>query len=493
MTNRTQLENVGDGTGHRRSAPGAAPPDALRMSEVLAAMTYALDITEGQPEGHAVRTCLIGMGIAEVLGLDEATRGDLYYALLLKDLGCSSNAARLSHAFGAGDLVVKRAVKRVDVDNLAQSARFVFAHAGRAAPLHRRLKYLIDVSLGRNGGQRALFEVRCERGAAIARQMGFSEVTAAAIRALDERWNGEGHPYGVAGDEIPLLGRILSLSQTAEVFWQVGGAEAALRMARERAGRWFDPDVVEAFERAASSDGFWDALRDEGLEHRVARYEPAARVIALDEERLDTVAEAFARVIDAKSPWTYRHSERVRALALGAAAHVQGRAGLDDGQRRTLGRAALLHDIGKLGVSSVILDKRGALTDEEFAQIRRHPADSERILRRVAPFRELGPLAGGHHERLDGGGYHRGMTGEELGFEVRLLTVADQFEALTARRPYREPMSPERALEIVGRDLGEGVDPAAFAALERFLATSDASPLLRPQDPDPEVPIPGET
>ena len=248
--------------------------------------------------------------------------------------------------------------------------------------------------------------------------------------------------------------------------------------------------MVAALERAAARDGFWEALADGGLEQRVAALEPPERPQRLDEDRLDRIAEAFARVIDAKSPWTYRHSERVRALALGAAEQLLGDAALDPARRRRLARAALLHDIGKLGVSNVVLDKPGRLTDEEFAAIRRHPAYSERILQRVRPFRELAPLAGAHHERMDGRGYHGGVPAATLDFDVRLLAVADQFEALTAARPYRDGLTPEAALELIARDAGEGVDPVALAALERFLATPRAAPLLRPQDPDPQVPIP---
>ena len=108
----------------------------LRLSEVVAAMTYALDITEGQPEGHALRSCLIGMAVGAELGLGTQDLSDLYYALLLKDLGCSSNAAKLRHIFGADDFQVKRAFKTVNLDNLREGTPFVLANAGerRTAP-----------------------------------------------------------------------------------------------------------------------------------------------------------------------------------------------------------------------------------------------------------------------------------------------------------------------------------------------------------------------
>ena len=180
----------------------------------------------------------------------------------------------------------------------------------------------------------------------------------------------------------------------------------------------------------------------------------------------------------------------MRQFALGAASQLKEEAALSPSNMRRLSRAALLHDIGKLGVSNTVLDKPGKLTDEEFASIRAHPAYSEQILMRVGPFRDLATIAGGHHERMDGRGYHRATPANTLEFEVRLLAVADQFEALTAARPYRDGMTPEAALELIGRDKGDGVDPIALKALERFIETPEAAPLLVPQTLDPEVPIP---
>lgn len=461
----------------------------LRLSEVVSAMTYALDITEGQPEGHTLRTCVIGMSIGRALKLDTQGLSDLYYALLLKDLGCSSTAAKIHHLFNADDRHIKRASKTVNWDKPQEGIRFVLGHAGSGVPLQRRLKHIVNMGLGRLGARADILRVRCERGADIARQMGFTEGTAAAIRALDEHWDGRGHPYGVSGEAIPLLGRILCLAQTAEIFFRVGGPDAARRAVKERTGSWFDPAVAAAFEKVACSE-LWASLDDAGLERRAAALEPAEYRLNTNDKQLDCVAEAFARVIDAKSPWTYKHSERVRQFALGVAAQLGGAVALSPTGQRRLSRAALLHDIGKLGVSNTILDKRGRLTNEEFAAIRKHPAYSERILSRVEPFRELAPLAGGHHERMDGRGYHRAVPASALEFETRLLAVADQFEALTSARPYRAGLSAAVALEILHQDVGQGVDPNALEALERFLETPEAAPLLEPQPLDPDVPVP---
>ena len=478
-------------------APFTSQPDdtqshaasALRLSDVVSALTYALDLTEGQPRGHALRTCVIGMRVAHVLGLDAQTCSDLYYALLLKDLGCSSTAAKIYHLFGADEQRIKRASKTVNFDKLQESARFVLNNAGSAVPWQRRLRHIISMALGRHDTKADIVRVRCERGADIARQMGFSEETATAVRALDEHWNGKGHPYGVSGEAIPLLGRILCLAQTAAIFFQAAGTEAARRVIRERTGTWFDPAVAAAFGRAQRREEFWSELAPAGLERRVAALEPVECRLGTSDEQLDRVAEAFARVIDAKSPWTFEHSERVRQFVLGAAAQLGGSGALSPAGQQRLSRAALLHDIGKLSVPNTILDKEGPLTNAEFDLIRKHPAYSEQILSRVEPFKELAPLAGGHHERMDGRGYHNAVAAGTLDFEVRLLSVADQFEALTAARPYRARLSAEVALEILYKDAGDGVDSEALRALEHFLGTPEAAPLLVPQPLDPDLPI----
>lgn len=477
-------------TNNREARSYIEPKQSLRLSEVVSAMTYALDITEGQPEGHAMRSCIIGMRIGQTLNLDSEQLSDLYYALLLKDLGCSSTSSKVRHLFGADDQHIKPATKTVNFHNKFEGLRFVLKNAGKAAPFVKRLKHMMKLIAGKNTVHAKLTQTRCERGADIALEMGFSEATAQAIRSLDEHWNGRGRPYQLERHDIPLLGRILCLAQTLEVFYREKSPKAAIIMAKARAGSWFDPVLVEAFDDAQQNPLFWAELETNRLEQRVSELEPSDRIVEASDEHLDHVAQAFARVIDAKSPWTYKHSERVKQLALGAASQLPRTNALSALKRKQLSRAALLHDIGKLGVSNLILDKSEKLSDEEFAAIRAHPAYSEKILARVEPFQTLAPLVIGHHERMDGRGYPYGIPAAKLEFEVRLLAVADQFEALTSARPYREALSVEEALELIEQDAGKGVDPKALDALKRFLNTAEAASLLSPQASDPEVPLP---
>ena len=190
-----------------------------------------------------------------------------------------------------------------------------------------------------------------------------------------------------------------------EIFWGVAGPDRALEMAEQRRGRWFDPELVDCLQ-AISSPSLWASLETTDLIATVAAAEPAERAIEATDERLDQIATAFAWVIDAKSSFTFEHSDRVSSLALGAAAQL----GFSPAQLTRLRRAALLHDIGKLAVPNAILDKPGKLTDAEWEVVKQHPAHTLHVLQQVPVFRELAEDAANHHERIDGRGYFRGLT-----------------------------------------------------------------------------------
>ena len=440
-----------------------ADPARIALSEVVAGLSHALDLTEGEPAGHARRTCVIGMRLAEELQLDAETRSDLFYGLLLKDAGCSANSARMAALFGADDHKAKHTSKRVDwarrFPAFLWSLRTV-APRGTVRDRAGRLKAI------KEDGQvtRSLMQARCDRGAEIARLLGFSAGTAEAIRTLDEHWDGEGQPRGLAGAAIPLLGRILCLAQTAEIFHAAGGAEAACEVAGRRSGSWFDPVLARLLRTLRGDRAFWSAV----LAGDVSAWEPAERILTADEERLDRIAQAFASVIDAKSPWTYHHSDRACLIATSLAADL----GANSDTLRALRRAALLHDIGKLGISNRILDKPGRLTAAEYAKVREHPAVTERILAGIPGLRGLAPMAAAHHERLDGAGYPYGLGADELTMPMRVLAVADVYEALTSVRPYRRAMSSDEALATMRPDVPSRLDGDAFSALERLVAAA---------------------
>jgi HD-GYP domain-containing protein (c-di-GMP phosphodiesterase class II) len=434
----------------------------VSLSELLSALSRALDMTEGQPPGHTLRTCFVGMRLADELGLPEALRTALYYALLLKDAGCSSNAARMASLFGSDDQGVKYRMKFPDWHGTLGLAVATARNVATDGRLRDRVRHFLQIARTENM-TRDLIQVRCDRGADIVRSLGFPEASAQTVRSLDEHWCGKGYPQGLEGEEIPLLARIANLAQTLEIFHAVGGPRAALRMARERRGRWFDPALVDRVLAWRGDEAFWVALASPDIEARVVAAEPGAEARRADAAELDAVCEAFAHIIDAKTPYTYRHSTNVAAFAAGIAAE----AGEPAAEQRRLRRAGLLHDVGKLGVSSRILDKPGALTPAERAEIERHPAYSWEILSRVGAFRDFAWTAVLHHEKVDGSGYPWRLDGPQLDGPARVLGVADIHEALTADRPYRAGMDPAKSFSLIAGM--PGLCPAAVAGLESLL------------------------
>ncbi|MBC2776860.1 HD-GYP domain-containing protein [Parasphingopyxis marina] len=442
----------------------AFPQDSERLvslAEILSAFSYALDLTEGQPEGHCVRSCWIGTRIGQALGLPENDLWELYYTLLMKDLGCSSNAARICELYLADDHRFKHDYKFVD-GNLGNVLKFVFTRTGTDAPFTRRVGAIANIL--KNGPEiaRSLVETRCMRGADIARQLRFSDNVADGIAGLDEHWDGSGKPNGVAGDAIPLFSRVALLAQIVDIFWKANGREAACDEVKARTGSWFDPELCTAFLAIAGKDDFWTDLAAPDIEQQIFALEPAQQVTLVDEDYLDDIASAFGQVIDAKSPYTSGHSNRVGDYVDGICAHL----GYADDRSRTLRRAAILHDIGKLGVSNLILDKPGKLDEEEWAIMRDHARHTTEILGRISIFEDMAAIAGAHHERLDGTGYPLGLDAVTISMDTRIISVCDFYDALVADRPYRGAMPREKALTIIKEEVGAAIDPRCFEALE---------------------------
>ncbi|MCA9109479.1 MAG: HD domain-containing protein [Planctomycetaceae bacterium] len=452
-------------------------PGEIRLSEVMSALSTALDLTEGQPPGHAARSCLIGMKIARQIGLSNEELTPLFYGLLLKDLGCSSNAAKMCWLFGADERIVKKDLKLVNWTRVTECLKFSLSHVSpHANPLQKALQMAIMARAGEKAA-RDLVETRCHRGADIARELRFPEATCEAISALDEHWNGKGHPYGLKGEEIPLLSRIMGLAQTIEVFHATFGREHALEVAVQRSGSWFDPQLITALQAVGDDQSFWINLETADFVTQVAACEPDDRIQTCNEEDLDRIAHAFASVVDAKSPWTFKHSEGVAKIAEG----IAGVLGFSSEMQRDIRRAGLLHDIGKLGVANTILDKPGRPTDEEFAAIRMHPDFSKQILDRVDAFRRLSDVASAHHERLDGNGYHRQIPGEKMTLQARILAIADVFEALSAERPYRNALPLEKVHEIMSKDLDTGLCRECYEALQTWQDRTSITPRVEAQ------------
>ncbi len=450
-----------------RQANGSLPP--ISLAEILSALSFALDLTEGAVPGHALRSCLLGMRIAAALQLPEHDKASLYYALLLKDVGCSSNAARLCQIIGGGDeRRVKAGVKLED-----------WTHPGRPRPSTLRLLWstvlpgsdplrraagILRIGLTQHRNNEEVIALRCDRGASILRKLGLGDAAAEAVRGLDEHWDGSGYPERRRGPAIPLASRILAVAQHLDVFASEKDTASAVQVLRERSGRWFDPELARVAEQLHRDGSLWQwaLAHTPESETRAAALdlapEEAQRLEASD---IDLICEAFADVVDAKSSFTFRHSLGVTH----AAEVIAARLGLGEERCRLVHRAALLHDIGKLRVPNSILDKPGRLTPGEWSIVQEHPRLTREILSRVGSFAELAFVAGAHHERLDGSGYPQRLTARVLSIEARIIAVADVYGALTEDRPYRQGMPHEEAAILMRREVPDHLDPDCCEAL----------------------------
>jgi putative nucleotidyltransferase with HDIG domain len=393
----------------------ASPSPHLRVAEIVSALSQALDLGAESNPWHSVRTCILGMRIAAELKLPESTRKSLYYALLLKDAGWNGSPA-------AGD---------------------------------------------RND----LIAIRCERGGTLARLMGLPEETALSISAISERWNGQGNPRGLSGDEIPITSRVILAAQTLDLFSASFGPEPALRVITENSGVWFDPAVVKAIRSLSKRSKLWTGFESSNLVHLAIAMEPAPMTISDGDVTLDAICQAFATIVDAKSPFTYYHSNGVA----NAAVAIAKRLGLESSRILFVRHAALLHDIGKMAVPNEILQKPGALNTTEWRTVHSHAAHTFRILNSIRGFEELSEVASSHHERLNGTGYFRGLKGDQLSIEARILMVADVFDALSAKRPYREGLPLAKVLERIKTKTPEEFDQACVEALEQSGIGGDQS------------------
>jgi len=447
-------------TEQTNGSTGSAP--VLRVSHIISALSYALDLTEGQPMGHSVRACIIGMRIAQHIGMPVQDQADLYYSLLLKDAGCSSNASRLFHILSADEIRAKGDVKTTDWTRVGwESLQYAIGHVATGAPFLKRVRTLLSVAVTQQRDSCELVKIRCERGSSIARRMGFSENVAAGIFSLDEHWNGGGYPDKLRGKQIPLFSRIMNLAQTLDVFLVHRGAQTAVDVAAQRSGRWFDPDLVKAVKSLHQSGTLFAGLDSEKVLEDVVALEPEERHILLSDGMLDGICMAFAEVIDAKSPFTYQHSTGVANAAIAIGQQLD----LSAQTITFLRRAALLHDIGKLSVSNAILEKPGSLTNDEFDVVKKHPYYTFEILRRIPGFGNLSEIAASHHEKLDGSGYFRGYGAEQMSLQARILVVADIYDALSARRPYRDAMPIEEVFSIMQAEAVQKLDPRCLEAL----------------------------
>jgi HD-GYP domain-containing protein (c-di-GMP phosphodiesterase class II) len=420
------------------AAPETRPE--VRLPELLASLSLAIDIGMGQPLELGLSTCVLAVELGAEAGLADEQLEETWYVSLLRHVGCTADNAAFSELVG-DEIAFHTAASRIDSASpramfplMLRSSAAAYGVAGAAARMARVAR---DPARFQEG-VRAV----CEVGRLLADRLGLDDSVGRTLELSTERWDGKGFLKRAAGEQVPQSLRLSQVAEAARGTEPLGGAEAAVAVVRERAGKALDPRLAELFCARAGS-----LLAERGVSHWEAALELApARAAGDVEARLAAVAE----FVDLKSPYTLGHSAAVAELAAAAAE----RAGLDAGAVRLAG---LVHDVGRVGISSVVWEKAGALTPDEWERVRLHPYYTERVFARSQGLAQLGRLASLHHERLDGSGYHRGSQAASLPAPARVLAAADAFRAMTEARPHREALAADAAAAELRRETRAGL------------------------------------
>lgn len=468
------------------------------LSETLLAVIPVLDAASRNEVGHALKGAVAGMRIATLLDLGQLARADIFYALLLRDLGVAGARAQLFHYYGVLSEAHARTLEQADLSDLKNTGPILLAVLRSGASVGQKVHNLGDLLLGSRRRPVSVERVRSRIGVKVALKMGFSHGTAAAIRNKNERWDGRGRPDGLAGDTIPTGSRILAVSEEIASLSATHSPHELVEALNRESGTRFDPVIVSLAERLILREDLLDVLASGDLESQLLELEPPQRRLVAVASRVDRILEGIAQLIDSQSSWKVKHSERVRDFAVGAALHLGAPYLLSVDGRRRLARMALLHDLVRMGAPIKKIDADRFLTAEERGELNGDNSLVERVVPRTLELADralitetfvLAEAATTHDSRpaaLD-----RTLEND---LSVALICLADKFEALIAERPQRAGLSPEEALAIItqevedaaaatGGDELDNSDPAtleavALTALERFLKSPAAAHLL---------------
>jgi HD-GYP domain-containing protein (c-di-GMP phosphodiesterase class II) len=433
-------------------------PARLRAAELIGALSLATDLGVGEPLEHGLRTTVIGVRLAERLGLPEEGRRAVYYVALLRYAGCTAES-HLDAALFGDEIAVRAAMAPVLFGSRAELFLAIArtAHAGeparwRAVAVARALAQLRSAFRKGTAGH-------CEVTRTHALHLGLGPEIQGALGDVFERWDGNGMPAGRRGEQLPLPVRLMQVAEDADLQHGLGGLEQAVAVVRRRGGAAFDPAVAEAFCSAAPE--LLDGLEGPDVWQTTMAAEPGEPVM-LEGKQVDEGLRVLGDFADLTIPYTLGHSVAVAELASAAAAG----AGLDAEAQRALHRAGLVHNVGRVAVTARIWNKPGPLSRDEQEKVRLYPYYTERVLQHSELLRSLGEIACRQQERLDGSGYPRGAAAGELSPSDRILAAAAAYQAMLEPRPHRPAHARDRAAELLRDEVRAGkLDASAVAAV----------------------------
>jgi HD-GYP domain-containing protein (c-di-GMP phosphodiesterase class II) len=433
--------------GPPETRPRPAQP-AVRAAEVVGALSVATDLGTGQPLEHALRTAILAVRLGELAAFSGNELVDAYYLSLLHSFGCTSDATEQLELFG-DDIEPRARLALIDGGNPEEIGAFLIEVVGsgqapevREAMVASALEHAVEIG-------RSTFALHCEVAQRFAAWLGFGPSLISDLAFVFERWDGNGFPGAVAGEDIALPTRVLHVARDISVFLSAESRDRAREVIETRAGGAYDPRLaalaVDHFDQLL--DGIDDALI---FEQAVAAEPPPKRW--LSDEEIDTAFRVLGTFIDLKSYWLRGHSEGTSELAEAAA----WRLGLDAEDVCAVRRAAFALDLGRVAISNAIWEKRGPLSLSDWERVRLHTHFTERAFSHAPTLAEIGALAGTHHERLNGAGYHRQTTAGGLSRTARILAAADSYQAMREPRPHRPALDASAVEGELLREAAEG-------------------------------------
>ena len=427
----------------------------VTLAELLAAFSLATDLGLGQPMEHVLRSWQIASRLGAQVGMPDEQRPALFYVAMLAWVGCVADAPEVAASFG-DDIAFRADTYDVDVAGL-QALVFFVGHAGAGGSFGHRLRSA--ATLMASGGSRVArgIQSHCLTTSTLSDRLGLDADVSAALRQFFARWDGRGFPSNVGGTDLAMPVRLFHLADVVEVYYRNGGIDSALKVAAARRGTQFDPALVDAFcamapealSGAASSLFPGEPATVDA--HALIAGEPGLRA-RLSESELDRALEALADFTDLRCASRAGHSRGVAELAGAAAAKLR----LSAPEVVATRRAGLVHDIGLHGVPVTILDKPGPLSATEWERVRLSSYYTERVLGRPSALARVGAIAALAHERMDGSGYHRGVSGPAIPMAGRIVAAACALRAMVEPRSHRDALAASRAAAALRGEVRSG-------------------------------------
>ncbi len=429
----------------------------IRAAEVVGALSIATDLGTGQPLEHALRTAVLAVRLGELAGASARELADTYYVALLHASGCTSNGHEAAQLYG-DDIAYRAAFFLIDTTNPAEVLAFYRAYVGAGHSPEVRATMIEEAIANAGPRARDALATMCEVAQRFAGWLDLGSSIQAALEYVFARWDGRGFP-DARGDAIPLSMRLLHVARDISLFLSAAGSDEARTVVEQRTGAAYEPRLAEL-----AVQNFGDLLSDldeTRMWEQALEIEPFPQ-LWIRGEKVDAAFMAIAALTGLKSPWLREHSTGVADLAEAAA----WRLGLPAASVTLVRHAALAHDLGRVGVSNAIWEKPGPLGFGEWERVRLHPHFTERAFAQSRELAPIGLLAGSHHERLDGSGYHRGTRGTGLDQPARILAAADCYAAMREARAHRPALGAPAAEAELMLEAEQGrLDPQAVDAV----------------------------